>query len=172
MVVSDTCFIHIRSHSQNYFLIWCQFHATVRWIGQPPVFPILVLQKKNSKSSCCLENYWKKAATISICSRGSIIVPQNQFHIWHQFSLAARWICQPQLPAISIWKKQWQIYLLPENSIKIDSNNLCLQPKPFETTLKPNSYLTSVSRFDPVILSNSTFLNVSLTLAMANLLEK
>ena len=78
-------------------------------------------------------------------------------------------VSTPTFSNINLTKTTTNLLLLG-NSIKVESNNLYLQPKPFEITLKSSSYLTSVSRCDPVILSTPTFLNINLTLAMANLL--
>ena len=73
----------------------------------------------------------KKAAIISICFLRSFIEAQSQIHIWCQFPVVPRSICKLQFLAISIWQKQWQVYLLLGNSIKKYWNNLYFHPKSF-----------------------------------------
>ena len=53
--------------------------------------------------------------------------------------------------------------------MKNNCNDLYLHSKSFKTTLKPNSYLMSLSRRSPVNPSTATFLNINLTQAIANL---
>ena len=67
-----------------------------------------------------------------------------------------------QLLSISVWQKQWQIYMLLGNFIKrtpIISIGT-LNPK---LTFKPNSYLSSIFRRGPVDPLNLTFSNINLT---------
>ena len=53
---------------------------------------------------------------------------------------------------------------------KFNFKNLCLYPKSFHITLKPNSYLMSISRRGPVNPSTPTFPNINLTKPIKNLL--
>ena len=46
--------------------------------------------KRKGKFTCCLENHWKKAGIISICSLSSFKEVQNQIHIWCWFLIVAR----------------------------------------------------------------------------------
>ena len=60
--------------------------------------------------------------------------------------------------------------MLLRNSIRNNCKNLCLHPKPFKITIKPNSYLPSIFRRGPVKPSNPNFLNINLTKRITNLL--
>ena len=62
-------------------------------------------------------------------------------HNWCHFLVEAQEIHQRKLLAITIWQKQWQIYLLLGNLIKNGWNNLHLHSKYFKSTFKSNSYL-------------------------------
>ena len=66
----------------------------------------------------------------------------KSFFIWHHFPIMARKVLKPQLLAILIWQKQWQIYLLLGNLIRNNRIYLFLYPKLLKIILKSNSYLT------------------------------
>ena len=88
-------------------------------------FPKINL-KKHLQIYMLFQMSQKKAAVISICLLRSYIEAQSQIHIW------CRLIWKPQLLAISIWQKQWQIYLLLRNSMKKYWKDLYFHPKSFE----------------------------------------
>ena len=83
----------------------------------------------------------------------SFMEAQNQIRIWRWFPVVAEQICQPQLSAISLWQKQWQIYLLLGISMKNVWNNHYLQLNTTPRSSKSNSYLMSICRCGPVIPS-------------------
>ena len=90
-----------------------------------PTIPNITLTKT-------MKRHGKMTVRISVSTLIPLLWVTNHFLIWRHFPVVGRWICQPQLSAISIWQKQWQIYLLLGNSIKNGCNNLYLHTKPLK----------------------------------------
>ena len=97
--------IHIKNlylHSKTLYRLKMKFMSDVTfpsWLGKSVNTNFLQYQfdRNNKKFNCCLEIQSKMTARISICTLNSLKVSSNQIHIWCQFSIVARQICQPPL---------------------------------------------------------------------------
>ena len=109
----------------------------------------------NEKSDCCLEIPSKMAARIYIF----ILGPLNYFQTKFISDYSRRGPVNPVNP--NIWKylsnRNNGNFFLLWNLVKSDYNNPNFHNKSFKTTLKSNSFLTSIFRCDLVNLSARTF---------------
>ena len=109
----------------------------------------------NEKSDCCLETPSKMAARISIF----ILGPLNYLQAKFISDYSRRGPVNPVNP--NIWKylsnRNNGNFFLLWNLVKSDYNNPNFHNKSFKTTLKSNSFLTSIFRCDLVNLSARTF---------------
>ena len=175
----------------NSFLIWCSSHLyfhnkPFRITLKPnsykmpvflrsflnlttPTFPNINFTKKVKNLLIVLKIIEKCCNIVYLLPIRFSIEVQDQVHTWCRFSKS---------PSKSVSSNFWQYHPDRNNykftcCLEIQSKwlkNLCLHPKFFKISLKPNSYLTLVSRRCPVSPSTLTFPNIILTQAIANLL--
>ena len=112
------------------------------WPGKSvnPYFIQYQSDTNNDRFTCCFENQLKKALIISILHLHPNFINMNlKLSSYLTFiSPCGPVKRQPLFYPISIGHKQWQIYLLPQKSLKNFCNNIYLHRKVFKTNYDVN----------------------------------